>query len=118
MEADISKAIDGVIFRSKLLILWNETTIEIDESELKFDVSIQRNANIFELAPVVTKLFQLSIDTGTFPYDLKNAGVPTIPKKIFIMQISKYRPIAVVSALRNFLEKIIISEILRYLEKH
>lgn len=71
-----------------------------------------------ELAPVLTKLFQLSYDSGIFPDGWKSARVQPIPKKGSKTQPSNYRPVALLSVISKVMERIINSEILKYLEHH
>ena len=45
-----------------------------------------------ELAPILSKLFQLSYESGIFPESWKIAKVTPIPKKGESSQITNYRP--------------------------
>ncbi|CAH1995547.1 unnamed protein product [Acanthoscelides obtectus] len=64
-----------------------------------------------ELAPVLSRLFQISYESGTFPENWKFAhGSKTDPYN--------YRPIALLSVLSKVMERCINRELLDYLERH
>jgi hypothetical protein len=69
-----------------------------------------------ELAPILTRLFRISCDTGIFPESWKAARVQYIPKKGSKSLPSNYRPISILSVLCKVMEKLINSQILKYLE--
>jgi len=71
-----------------------------------------------ELAPVLTRLFQLSYNRGVFPDGWKKARLQPVPKKGSRSLPSNYRPIALLSALSKVMERIINIQILKHLEKH
>ena len=71
-----------------------------------------------ELAPILTRLFQLSYDKGVFPDSWKIARVQPVPKKGSKSLPSNYRPISLLSVVCKVMEKCINSQILKYLEKH
>jgi hypothetical protein len=69
-----------------------------------------------ELAPTLSKLFQLSLSTGVYPSSWKSAIIHPIPKKGDPSNPSNYRPIAVTSILSKVMESAINSQLLSFLE--
>ena len=69
-----------------------------------------------ELAPVYTKLFQLSLDTGYVPNDWKEAWVVPIFKKGERHLPSNYRPVSLTSITCKILEHIVHSSIMNHYE--
>ena len=68
------------------------------------------------LIPEVTFMFNLSISTANFPYAWKEALVIPIPKTGNLTQVKNYRPISLLPLPGKVLEKLIHSQISRYLE--
>lgn len=71
-----------------------------------------------ELSPPLTRLFALSYTTGCVPSSWKTALVHPIPKKGDRSDPSNYRPIAITSLLSKVMERLINTQLLRYLEGH
>ena len=71
-----------------------------------------------ELAPVITNIFQHSLDTGTLPMDWRNANISPVFKKGNKHIASNYRPVSLTSVCCKTLEHIICSNILKHLERH
>ncbi|CAH1975825.1 unnamed protein product [Acanthoscelides obtectus] len=71
-----------------------------------------------ELAPVLSRLFQISYESGTFPENWKFAHVQPIPKKGSKTDPYNYRPIALLSVISKVMERCINRELLDYLERH
>ena len=71
-----------------------------------------------ELAPILAKLFQLSLDTGDVPSDWRNAWVVPIFKKGERHLASNYRPVSLTSIVCKVLEHIIHSQIMRHFSQH
>lgn len=69
-----------------------------------------------ELAPVLTRLFQISYDSGIFPSCWKTARVQPIPKKGSKTLPNNYRPVSLLSIVSKVMEKYLNVEILKYLE--
>ena len=69
------------------------------------------------LAPVLVKLFNLSIQTGVYPDLLKVAKVIPIFKKGDSTSINNYRPISILSPINKIFEKIIYSRLINYIDK-
>ncbi|KAK3095084.1 hypothetical protein FSP39_010107 [Pinctada imbricata] len=70
-----------------------------------------------ELAPVLTNIFQQSLDTGTLPKDWRNANISPVFKKGNKHVASNYRPVSLTSVCCKTLEHIICSNILKHLEQ-
>ncbi|KAK6182069.1 hypothetical protein SNE40_009833 [Patella caerulea] len=71
-----------------------------------------------ELAPVLTQLFQLSLDTGQTPKDWRDARVVPIFKKGEKHQPANYRPVSLTSIICKILEHIVHSSIMDHLDQH
>ncbi|KAK3091269.1 hypothetical protein FSP39_018491 [Pinctada imbricata] len=71
-----------------------------------------------ELAPAVTHIFNISINTGVLPEDWRNADIAPIFKKGNKYEAANYRPVSLTSVCCKTLEHIICRHILQHLEKH
>ena len=71
-----------------------------------------------EIAPVLSHIFQLSIDTGELPEDWRNANVSPIFKKGDRHTASNYRPVSLTCVCCKLLEHIVCRQILNHLEQH
>ena len=71
-----------------------------------------------KLAPALALLFQLSLDQGEIPTDLKEALVVPIFKKGDKHQASNYRPVSLTSITCKLLEHIIHSSIMKHFDQH
>ena len=71
-----------------------------------------------EIAPILTIIFQTSIDSGTIPKDWKNANISPIHKKGDRTKASNYRPVSLTSVSCKLCEHIIHSHIMEFLDKH
>ena len=69
------------------------------------------------LVPALTKIFNLSIKTGTYPDKLKIAKVIPIFKKGDPTSVNNYRPISILSPLNKIFEKILYSRLTKYINK-
>ena len=69
-----------------------------------------------ELAPMLTLLFQASLDQGTVPADWKQAHVVPIYKKGDKASPENYRPVSLTSVCCKVLEHIVFSSIINYME--
>ena len=65
-----------------------------------------------ELAPIMTKLFQLSLDTGKIPDDWREASIVPVCKKGERQLASNYRPVSLTSVSCKLLEHIVHSQIM------
>ena len=70
------------------------------------------------LVPALTKLFQLSLDSCTFPSSWKRANVTSLHKKNDRANMSNYRPVSLLNTLRKVMEKIIFKHVYNYLVDH
>lgn len=70
------------------------------------------------IAPLYTQLFQLCLDTGTFPSSWKQAMVAPIYKKGDRHLPESYRPISLTSVPCKVFERLIKTEILSHLHTH
>ena len=68
-----------------------------------------------EIAPVLAKIFQQSIDSGDVPKKWKNANVTAIFKKCSRSDPGNYRPISLTCIASKVLEHIVHSHIMKYL---
>ena len=71
-----------------------------------------------ELSPILTKIFQWSLDTGQVPSDWKEAMVVPIFKKGDKHQPANDRPISLTSITCNVIEYIIHSSVMKHLDRH
>ena len=77
---------------------------------------LQMIANI--ICVPLSKIFNISIVTGTHPEKLKHANVVPIFKKGSRLLVSNYRPIPLLSNLNKIFEKIIYNRMYAFLKKH
>ena len=71
-----------------------------------------------EIAPALTFIFQMSLDTGILPLDWKQANVVPIFKKGDRSKASNYRPVSLTCVAFKLLEHIIHSYTMKYLDSH
>ena len=71
-----------------------------------------------EIAPVLSFIFQKSIDTGELPDDWRRANISPIYKKGATTDPANYRPISLTSVCCKLLEHIIDSQLMKHLDKH
>ena len=70
------------------------------------------------ITPVLTTIFQASIDQGTVPDDWKTAFVTPLFKKGDRSKASNYRPVSLTSVCCKVIEHIIHSQVISHLERH
>ena len=70
------------------------------------------------LVPTLTKLFQLSLDSCTFPSSRKRANVTPLHKKNDRANVSNCRPVSLLSTLGKVMKKIIFKHVYNYLVDH
>ena len=68
-----------------------------------------------QLAPIITHLVNLSIDSGTVPQDLKLAKVIPLFKKNSRLEVGNYRPVSLLSIVSKILEKSVYVQLEHYL---
>ena len=66
----------------------------------------------------LSKIFNISVPSGTHPEKLKHAKVVPIFKKGSHLLISNYRPISLLSNLNKIFEKLMYKRIYAFLDKH
>ena len=72
----------------------------------------------YQMAPLLTFIFQLSLDQGQLPQDWKSANIIPIYKKENKSDPANYRPISLTSICSKILEHIIYSSISTHLSYH
>lgn len=71
-----------------------------------------------ELAPVLSKLFNISFANNTVPAEWKKAQVVAVPKKGSKQDPSNYRPISLLPIISKVMESIISDNIRKHLDKN
>ena len=71
-----------------------------------------------ELAPILTRLFQATIDSGTIPTQWKTANVSPVFKKGDRSKPANYRPVSLTAVCCKLNEHIIAKAIMNHLEAH
>lgn len=69
-----------------------------------------------ELAPILTRLFQYSYQSQTFPNTWKMARIQPIPKRGKKCMPQNYRPVSLLSIISKVMERVINDELIKYLE--
>ncbi|CAB3998994.1 Hypothetical predicted protein [Paramuricea clavata] len=70
------------------------------------------------IAPILTHIFNQSINTGTFPNGLKTAIISPLYKSGSKTECNNYRPISVLSTVAKMFEKLISVHLYEYLENN
>uniref|UniRef100_A0A0X3PXH1 Reverse transcriptase domain-containing protein n=1 Tax=Schistocephalus solidus TaxID=70667 RepID=A0A0X3PXH1_SCHSO len=107
-------------------ILFSEFLIQKELKELKESKSpgpdelppklLKELAN--ELSAPLSVLFQKSFDSGTLPFDWKLAHITPLYKSGSRASVTNYRPISLTCILGKIMERIIKSELVKFLETH
>jgi hypothetical protein len=71
-----------------------------------------------EISPMISDLFQSSVNTGTVPTDWREAIFTPVFKNGAKSKPEKYRPISLICILSKVLEHIIVSSIMNHLDNH
>jgi hypothetical protein len=69
-----------------------------------------------QVAPILTKIYTKSIETGTIPKDWKHANVAPAFKKGERYKAENYRPISLTCICCKLMEHIITSNIMKHLD--
>ena len=70
------------------------------------------------IAPILTKIYQSSLDTGEIPQDWRDANVCPIFKKGNQYDPANYRPVSLTSVPCKLLEHVVTSSLMSHLEKN
>ena len=70
------------------------------------------------ISPVLAKIVDMSVLSGTFPRSLKNALVVPIFKAGCREYVTNYRPISLLSVYSKIIEKVVYKQIYKFLEKY
>jgi hypothetical protein len=70
-----------------------------------------------ELEPIMTFIFQLSLDTGNIPDDWREANMVALFKKGDRHQASNYRPVSLTSVSCKILEHVLHSQIMDHFDR-
>ncbi len=95
---------------------------EIDKTKVKKSAGLDKISNkLLKSAGEIiinslTFIFNLSINTGTFPDELKYAKVTPIYKSEDKKDCSNYRPISVISAVAKVFEKLVYKQLSQYFD--
>ena len=71
-----------------------------------------------EIAPILSIIYQASIDTGHLPADWKTANISPIYKKSDRTKASNYRPVSLTSVPCKVLEYVVHSHIMKHFDAH
>ena len=85
-------------------------------SDIISNIALKECAN--EIAPVLSHIFQLSIDAGELPKDCRNANVSPFFKKGSRHTVSNYRPVSLACVCCKLLVHIICHQSLNHLKQH
>ena len=67
------------------------------------------------LSPIISNLFNVSLDTGKFPNILKYSTIVPVPKSRNLKNINNFRPIATNSVLSKIIEKLMCTRLKKFL---
>ena len=71
-----------------------------------------------QLSPILTRLYQYSLDNGQVPTDWKNAHIVPVFKKGEKHLPSNYRPVSLTSIVCKVLEHIVHSSVMNHFDRH
>lgn len=71
-----------------------------------------------DLSAVLAKFINMCIKEGSYPELLKKALIRPIFKQGCHLDFTNYRPVAILSVVNKIVEKVIVGQISKYLEKH
>ncbi len=71
-----------------------------------------------EIAPSLTRLFNLSLVSGCLPLEWKRSHIVPIPKSDELSNASNYRPISLLCIVSKLLEKHLYAIVLRHAKSH
>jgi hypothetical protein len=70
------------------------------------------------VSPILAKFVNICVSSGTYPELLKKSIIRPIYKQGSHSEYTNYRPIAILSVINKIVEKVIVSQISKYLEKN
>jgi hypothetical protein len=77
------------------------------------------NLLLFDIATILTKIINLTFETGVFPSSLKLVKViPIFKNKGSSLQFNNYRPISLLSNIDKIFEKLVHSRLISFLDKY
>ena len=119
------KFIDKIIFNEKSMYLYdvseNEIRNLIDGLENKNSSGFDNISNIIlkrlktAIVPPLTKIVNLSLDTGVFPEKMKHAEVVPLYKNKNRKDVTNYRPISLLLTLSKILGKVMYTRTYKFL---
>ena len=71
-----------------------------------------------QLAPILTGLYQTSLNSGKVPLDWKEAWIVPVFKKGDKLKLANYRPVSLISTTCKLLEHIVHSNVMAYFDRH
>ena len=71
-----------------------------------------------EIAPILTKIFQASLDTGILPDDWRKANISPIYKKGDRARAENYRPVSLTCICCKLLEHVLHSQVMKHLDEY
>ena len=75
-------------------------------------------ATATEVKPILTHIFQSSLESGTVPLPWKHAYVSPVFKKANKANPKNYHPISLTSVVCKSMEYIIVSQMMKHLQEH
>ncbi|XP_045541842.1 uncharacterized protein LOC106718371 [Papilio machaon] len=99
------KEVKNIIYNIKTKAAGHDD-LSIDMIKLTLEVTL----------PIITKMVNKSIETNTFPSSWKKALVKPIQKINTVLELKDLRPISILPVLSKVLEKVVLVQVLKYLE--
>ncbi|XP_072930460.1 uncharacterized protein [Epargyreus clarus] len=101
-ESEVRKIINNIKTKAT-----GHDNISIDMIKLTLDSTLS----------VITNMVNKSIETGTYPMSWKKAVIRPIPKKKTVTELKDLRPISILPVLSKIVEKVVLDQVLNYVEK-
>ena len=102
---------DGVLKLLQEIIIRKATGPDLIPARILKDYAV-------ELAPILTFIFQQSLDSGSVPSDWRTANIVPIYKKGGKSVPSNYRPVSITSICSKLIEHIIFSQVMNHYDNH
>ena len=84
---------------------------------LKFSTLVLKDVR-FTISNSLSKIYNLCIENGYFPEELKIGCITPVFKKGDKTEVSSYRPVCSLSSFSKFFERIVYNRMLQFIEKH